>query len=71
MLPMGFDPLYLLLMLPGMALAGWAQARILSAYKEGSRYHASSRRHGGPGGGRGHGVGGRRRGSRSSRSPGN
>jgi Zn-dependent membrane protease YugP len=42
MLPMGFDPLYLLLMLPGMAVAGWAQARILSAYKEGSRYRASS-----------------------------
>jgi len=42
MLPMGFDPLYLLLMLPGMAVAAWAQARILSAYKEGSRYLASS-----------------------------
>jgi Zn-dependent membrane protease YugP len=38
----GFDPLYLLLMLPGMALAGWAQNRILSAYREGSRYRASS-----------------------------
>jgi Zn-dependent membrane protease YugP len=38
----GFDPLFLLLMLPGMALAGWAQSRILSAYREGSRYRASS-----------------------------
>lgn len=42
MFPMAFDPLYLLLMLPGMAVAGWAQSRILSAYKEGSRYRASS-----------------------------
>jgi Zn-dependent membrane protease YugP len=38
----GFDPLYLLLMLPGMALGGWAQNRILSAYREGSRHRARS-----------------------------
>jgi Zn-dependent membrane protease YugP len=37
-----FDPLYLLLMIPGMAVSGWAQSRILSAYREGSRYRASS-----------------------------
>jgi Zn-dependent membrane protease YugP len=41
-MPFAFDPLYLLLMLPGMALAGWAQSRIVSAYREGSRYRASS-----------------------------
>jgi uncharacterized protein len=41
-MPFAFDPLYLLLMLPGMAVAGWAQTRILSAYREGSRYRASS-----------------------------
>ncbi len=39
---MFFDPLYLLFMLPGMALAIWAQARIMSAYHEGSRIPASS-----------------------------
>ncbi len=39
---MPFDPLYLLLMLPGMAIAGWAQTRIATAYREGSRYRASS-----------------------------
>jgi Zn-dependent membrane protease YugP len=41
-MPFAFDPLWILLMLPGMALAGWAQSRILSAYREGSRYRASS-----------------------------
>jgi Zn-dependent membrane protease YugP len=41
-MPFGFDPLWILLMLPGMALAGWAQTRIMSAYREGSRYRASS-----------------------------
>jgi len=41
-MPLAFDPLYLLLMLPGMAVAGWAQSRIASAYREGSRYRASS-----------------------------
>jgi uncharacterized protein len=41
-MPLAFDPLYLLLMLPGMAVAGWAQTRIASAYREGSRYRASS-----------------------------
>ena len=41
-MPFAFDPLYLLLMLPGMAVAGWAQSRILSSYREGSRYRASS-----------------------------
>jgi uncharacterized protein len=41
-MPLAFDPLYLLLMLPGMAVAGWAQSRIQSAYREGSRYRASS-----------------------------
>jgi Zn-dependent membrane protease YugP len=29
-------------MIPGMAVSGWAQSRILSAYREGSRYRASS-----------------------------
>ena len=41
-MPLAFDPLYLLLMLPGMAVAGWAQTRIASAYREGSRYRVSS-----------------------------
>jgi uncharacterized protein len=41
-MPFAFDPLYLLLMLPGMAVSGWAQSRILSAYREGSRFRASS-----------------------------
>jgi uncharacterized protein len=41
-MPPAFDPLYLLLMLPGMAVAGWAQTRIASAYREGSRYRVSS-----------------------------
>ena len=41
-MPLAFDPLYLLLMLPGMAVAGWAQNRIASAYSEGSRYRVSS-----------------------------
>ncbi len=39
-MPLAFDPLYLLLMLPGMAVAGWAQTRIAPAYREGSRYRA-------------------------------
>ncbi|WP_165073462.1 zinc metallopeptidase [Paludisphaera rhizosphaerae] len=38
----GADPLYLLLVTPALALAGWAQARIMSAYREGSRYRAHS-----------------------------
>jgi len=38
----GADPLYLLLVTPALALAGWAQAQIMSAYREGSRYRASS-----------------------------
>lgn len=38
----GADPLYLLLVTPALALAAWAQARITSAYREGSRYRASS-----------------------------
>lgn len=38
----GADPLYLLLVTPALLLAGWAQARIMSAYREGSRYRASS-----------------------------
>lgn len=38
----GADPLYLLLVTPALALAGWAQARIMAAYREGSRYRASS-----------------------------
>jgi uncharacterized protein len=41
-MPLAFDPLYLLLMLPGMTVAGWAQSRIASAYREGSRYRVSS-----------------------------
>ncbi|WP_165219991.1 zinc metallopeptidase [Aquisphaera insulae] len=39
---MVFDPLYILMMLPGMLIAGWAQSKIASAYREGSRYRASS-----------------------------
>ncbi|WP_337177348.1 zinc metallopeptidase [Paludisphaera sp.] len=39
---LGADPLYLLLVTPALALAAWAQARITSAYREGSRYRASS-----------------------------
>lgn len=39
---LGADPLYLLLVTPALALAAWAQARIMSAYREGSRYRASS-----------------------------
>lgn len=39
---LGADPLYLLLVLPALGLAGWAQARITSAYREGSQYPASS-----------------------------
>lgn len=38
----GADPLYLLLVTPALLLAGWAQSRIMSAYREGSRYRASS-----------------------------
>jgi len=38
----GADPLYLLLVTPALALAGWAQARIMSAYREGSKYRAQS-----------------------------
>lgn len=38
----GADPLYLLLVTPALALAAWAQARIMSAYREGSRYRARS-----------------------------
>jgi Zn-dependent membrane protease YugP len=41
-MPFAFDPLYLLLMLPGMAVAAWAQSRIRSAYREGAQYQASS-----------------------------
>ncbi|MFO0952764.1 MAG: zinc metallopeptidase [Isosphaeraceae bacterium] len=39
---MFFDPLYLLFILPGLGLAMWAQARVKSAYFEGSRIAASS-----------------------------
>lgn len=38
----GADPLYLLLVAPALAMAAWAQARITTAYREGSRYRASS-----------------------------
>src|SRR5262245_63648378 len=38
----GFDPLYFLILAPGMLLAGWAQMRISSAYHEASRIPASS-----------------------------
>jgi len=37
-----FDPLYLLFMLPGMALALWAQWRVKRAYAEASRVAARS-----------------------------
>ncbi len=39
---MFFDPLYLLFMLPGMLLAGWAQMRVRSSYEEGSKIRSSS-----------------------------
>jgi Zn-dependent membrane protease YugP len=39
---MFFDPVYFLFVLPGMALALWAQARVSSAYAEGSRVPAAS-----------------------------
>jgi Zn-dependent membrane protease YugP len=39
---LGADPLYLLLVTPALALAAWAQTRISAAYREGSRYRASS-----------------------------
>jgi Zn-dependent membrane protease YugP len=39
---MFFDPLYLLFILPGVLLTLWAQARVSSAYAEGSRVPASS-----------------------------
>jgi Zn-dependent membrane protease YugP len=38
----GFDPIYLLFVLPGMLLAMWAQARISAAYAEGSSIPAAS-----------------------------
>ncbi len=41
-MPLAFDPLYLLLMVPGMLIGGWAQTRIATAYREGSRYRSSS-----------------------------
>lgn len=34
---LGFDPLYFLLLAPGMLLAMWAQARVQSAFREGSQ----------------------------------
>jgi uncharacterized protein len=38
--PMFFDPLYLIISLPAMALAGWAQWRVHSAYAEASKYRS-------------------------------
>lgn len=38
----GFDPLYFLILAPGMLLAGWAQWRIQAAYQEASRYGSRS-----------------------------
>lgn len=37
-----FDPIYLLFLLPGMLLAGWAQMRIQSAFAEANRIPARS-----------------------------
>lgn len=37
-----FDPLYFLILAPGMLLAAWAQMRVRSAYEEGSRIGAAS-----------------------------
>ena len=34
-MPFAFDPLWLLLMLPGMAVSGWAQSRILGGLSRG------------------------------------
>ena len=42
-MPLFIDPAYFLCILPGVMLALWAQARISSAYAEGSRVQASSR----------------------------
>lgn len=39
---MFFDPLYLIVMIPGMLLAGWAQWRVKSSYGKWSKYAASS-----------------------------
>lgn len=38
----GFDPLYFLILAPGMLLAGWAQWRIQAAYHEASQYRSRS-----------------------------
>jgi hypothetical protein len=37
-----FDPLYLILALPGMLLAAWAQARVKSAFADAQKYRPSS-----------------------------
>jgi uncharacterized protein len=39
---LGFDPIYILFLAPGLLLAFWAQMRIQSAYHEGSRFRSSS-----------------------------
>lgn len=41
-MPMFFDPMYLLFILPGLLLAGWAKLRIASAYQEGSQIQAAA-----------------------------
>ncbi|MFO0960136.1 MAG: zinc metallopeptidase [Isosphaeraceae bacterium] len=38
----GFDPLYFLILAPGMLLAAWAQWRIQSAYQQASQYGSRS-----------------------------
>jgi Zn-dependent membrane protease YugP len=37
-----FDPLYLILALPGLLLAAWAQAKVKSAYANAQKYRAAS-----------------------------
>ncbi|MCP4591195.1 MAG: zinc metallopeptidase, partial [bacterium] len=37
-----FDPTYLLFMIPGMLLAGWAQAKVKSAFAAAARVPVSS-----------------------------
>jgi Zn-dependent membrane protease YugP len=38
----GFDPLYFIIMAPGLLLAMWAQSKVQSAFAEGSRYPSRS-----------------------------
>lgn len=38
----GFDPLYFIILAPGLLLAAWAQFRVSSAFREGSQYPSRS-----------------------------